>query len=78
MRSILIAAVIAAGIGLAGTSGTSAVPVNGSVTKDLAAISDSLMPVGWGWRRHWRWGSRSWEWGWQNPFRCRRAPCARH
>jgi hypothetical protein len=60
MRSILIATVVAAGIGLAGTAGATAAPINAIVIKDIAALSDSATQVGWHnrWRSHWRWGSR--------------------
>jgi hypothetical protein len=44
----------AAGIGLAGTSGASAVPVNGAVIDDLATAT--VTPVRSGSRgHHWRW-----------------------
>ena len=41
MRSILIAAAVAAAIGLAGTSGATAAPINAIVIKEIAALSDS-------------------------------------
>ena len=61
MRSILIAAAVAAAIGLAGTSGATAAPINAIVIKEIAALSDSTTQVGWHgrWRSHWRWGSRA-------------------
>lgn len=66
MRTILIASIAAAGIGLAATSGTSAAPVNGAIIGDLATAPDHVTPVQWG--GHWRWGSRGfdgghWRWG---------------
>jgi len=66
MRTILIVGLAAAGIGLAGSSGASAAPVNGTVIGDLATATDHVMPVQWG--GHWRWGSRGfgdghWRWG---------------
>jgi hypothetical protein len=42
MRTILLAMLVAAGIGLAGISGVSAVPVNGAVIDDLAKAADSV------------------------------------
>jgi len=70
MRTTLLAMLVAAAIGLAGTSGVSAVPVNGAVIGDLANATDSVAQVQWGhWRSgsrggHWRWGSRGGHWRW--------------
>ena len=61
MRTILLAMLVAAAIGLAGTSGGSAVPVNGAVIGDLAKATDPVAQVQWG---HWRWGSRGGHWRW--------------
>jgi ABC-type glycerol-3-phosphate transport system substrate-binding protein len=64
IRTTLIAGLAAAGIGLAGTSGASAVPANGTVINDLATTTDHVTPVRW-WG-HWRWGSRGYyhrRWG---------------
>jgi len=67
MRGILMAALVAAGIGLAGTAGVSAAPINGAVIGDAATTTSPITTVqhwrwgsGGGWRRggHWRWGSR--------------------
>jgi hypothetical protein len=52
MRTILLAMLVAAGMGLAGTSGASAVPVNGAAIGDIA--TDHVTQVQWG---HGRWGS---------------------
>src|SRR5260370_16643298 len=73
MRTILLAMLVAAGMGLAGTSGASAVPVNGAAIGDIAA--DHVTQVQWGhgrWRSfggggHGRWGivggRRDGRWG---------------
>jgi len=61
MRTILLAMLVAAAIGLAGTSGVSAVPVNGAAIGDLAKATDPVAQVQWG---HWRWGSRGGHWRW--------------
>jgi hypothetical protein len=61
MRTVLLAMLVAAAIGLAGTSGGSALPVNGAVIGDLANATDSIAQVQWG---HWRWGSRGGHWRW--------------
>src|SRR2546428_12626556 len=61
MRKTLIFGLAAAGIGLAGTSGASAIPVNGAVIGDLATATDHVTTVQhWRWRSggHWRRGSR--------------------
>jgi len=53
---------VAAGMGLAGTSGASALPANGTaVIGDAATAPDHVTPVQWG---HWRWGSRGGHWRW--------------
>jgi hypothetical protein len=62
MRRILIIGLATAGIGLAGASGASAAPVNGTVIGDLATTTDHVTPVQWG--GHWRWGSRGGHWRW--------------
>src|SRR5215469_15415932 len=55
MRTILLVSLVATGVGFAGASGASAMPVNGSVIGDAAAATDHVTQVQWG---HWRWGSR--------------------
>lgn len=60
MRTILIAALVGAGIGLACTSGVSAAPINGTVIKDAAAATGATTEVAWR-RCHVRW--RSWRSG---------------
>ncbi len=62
MRTILLAMLVAAGMGLAGTSGASALSVNGSAIGDIATATDHVTQVQWG--GHWRWGSRSGHWRW--------------
>ena len=65
MRTILLAMLVAAGIGLAGTVGVSAMSINGTALK--SAPIENLTKV-----QHWRWGSRrrarchyAWRsWGW--------------
>jgi hypothetical protein len=61
MRTILTIGSVVASLGLAGTSGASAAPVNGTVIGDLATATDHVTPVQWG---HWRWGSRGYHWRW--------------
>ena len=53
MRGILLAMLLAAGIGLAGSAGVSAAPVNGAVIGDAANAASPVEQV-----QHWRWGSR--------------------
>lgn len=45
MRTILIAGLAAAGLGLAATSGASAAPVNGAVIGDLATAANAATTV---------------------------------
>ena len=62
MRSILIAMLIAGGLGLVGTSNASAAPVTGSAAREAATLLDPVEKV-----QHWRWGSGGggghWRWG---------------
>jgi hypothetical protein len=57
MRAILLATVVAAGIGLAGATPTLAAPVNGAAIAHAAV--DFNQPVEqvrwWRYRYHWRW-----------------------
>ena len=67
MRGIILAAIVAAGVGLVGTASVSAAPANGVTINDSANINDSVVKV-----QHWRWGSRGWRYrhwrgGW---YRC--------
>lgn len=67
MRTILLAMLVAAGIGLLGASGASAVPVNGAALGDAATTIDHVTQVQhwrWGSGGHWRWGSRGGHWRW--------------
>ena len=60
MRKIVIATLIAAGIGLVGMSAGSAAPVNNAVLKQIATKSDATTQVQW--RRHRCHGPRSRWW----------------
>jgi hypothetical protein len=52
MRGTLLAMLVAAGVGLAGTAGVSAAPINGAVIGDAANSTSTVEHV-----QHWRWGS---------------------
>ena len=52
MRGTLLAVLVAAGVGLAGTAGVSAAPVNGAVIGHAADTTNTVEQV-----QHWRWGS---------------------
>jgi hypothetical protein len=56
MRAIVLATVLAAGIGLAGTAPTLAAPINGAAITQAADAAKMIEPVRW-WhhRYHWRW-----------------------
>jgi hypothetical protein len=59
MRTIIVAGLTAAAIGLAATTGASAAPANGAVIGDLATATGHVTTV-----QHWRWGSGGhWRWG---------------
>ncbi len=69
MRKIVIATLVAAGIGLVGVSAGSAAPANNTALKQAATVNSPMIHV-----QHWRWGSR-WghhrRWGWRGPHRRR-------
>ena len=73
MRKIVIATLIAAGIGLVGVSAGSAAPANNTALKQAATVNNTVTQAQyWGWRRHWRWGSR-----WHGPRRRCHGPLSR-
>ena len=53
MRTFLIAAALATGVGLAATAPTLAAPVNGAVIGQAAQANAAVEQVRW-WRRHYR------------------------
>jgi hypothetical protein len=59
MRKILLASLVAAGIGFIAAPAGQAAPVNNTVLKQLTDM-DNVTQVGWHsrYRSHWRWGSR--------------------
>jgi hypothetical protein len=83
MRTIIVAGLAAAAIGLAATSGASAAPANGAVIGDLATATGHVTTVQhwrWGSGGHWRWGSHGhwrygsgghWRWGSHGHYRWR-------
>ncbi len=63
MRAIILAVLIAAGIGLVGTANVSAAPASGASIGEAAQVDTSVVQVQHYRRRsHWRWGSRSRGW----------------
>ena len=54
MRAIYIPALVALGIGLAGTSPTLAAPANGEVIGQAAYLNPGVEQVYWR-RHHWHW-----------------------
>jgi hypothetical protein len=65
MRAVLIAALVAGGIGLVGTSGTMAAPANGIVIDEAATETQSAEQV-----RHRYWHHRRWHRGhWRHHHR---------
>ena len=60
MRKVLLASLIAAGIGFVAAPAGQAAPVNNTVLKQLTDM-DNVTQVGWHsrYRSHWRWGSRA-------------------
>ncbi len=77
MRGIILAMLVAGGIGLAGTASVSAAPVSGAVIGDAANAASPVETVQhwrWGSRggRHWRGGGGHWRWGSRGVRRCHR------
>ena len=75
MRGILLAMLVAAGIGLVGSAGVSAAPINGAAignAADAASPVETVQHWRWGsgggrwagYGGHWRWGSRGGHWRW--------------
>jgi hypothetical protein len=77
MQKIIIAGVMAVGLGIAATAASSAAPVSGGVIGDLATTTSPVTTVqhwrygsyGGHWRYgshggHWRYGSRGGHWRW--------------
>jgi hypothetical protein len=82
MRGMILAVLVAAGVGLAGAPGASAAPVTSGAA--LNEIVDGVQPVER--VQHWRWGSRGGHWRWgsrrgprlcHRPYSSRRVPCWR-
>ena len=80
MRGILLAMLVAAGVGFIGTAGVSAAPINGAAIGNAADAASPVEQVQhWRWGSggyggHWRWGSRGgygghWRWGSRGPIR---------
>ena len=55
MRGLVLAAVTAAGIGLLGLAGASAMPANGIAVGQAVAVDQMIEQVWWRRRNHWRW-----------------------
>jgi hypothetical protein len=77
MRKIVIATLLAGGIGFVGVSASSAAPVNNTALKQAATANNPTIQV-----QHWRWGSRwggHWRWGsrWRGPGRRCHGPLSR-
>jgi hypothetical protein len=72
MRTILLAGLVATGIGLVGASGVAAMPVNGAAIDDAAKAAGHVTPIQGGYG-HWRWGSHGghWRWGSRGHWRWR-------
>ena len=65
MRAIILAVLVAVGIGLAGAPTVSAAPISGAAIGENASHDSNVTKV-----QHWRWGSgRHWRWGSRGP-RC--------
>ncbi|NVO14095.1 MAG: hypothetical protein HXX10_08670 [Rhodoplanes sp.] len=63
MRGLVLAAALAAGVGVFGAAPVSAAPLNGAglVTSDVAGVVTQVQWHGPN-RSHWRWGSRGGAW----------------
>jgi hypothetical protein len=77
MRAIILAALVAVGVGLAGMPTVSAAPISGAAIGENVSHDGSVTKIQhwrWGSRRggHFRWGSRGghWRWGSRQRSRC--------
>ena len=64
MRRILLMLLTSAAIGVVGTAGVSAAPIDGgAVGKASDSVSNVTQVQHWRWGSggHWRWGSRGWR-----------------
>ena len=78
MRAVIFAVLVAAGVGLIGTSNVSAAPASGAIIGDAVKVDNSIVPVQhWRSRSHWRWGSRGGHWRWGSARRCHMAGWSR-
>jgi hypothetical protein len=69
MRALLLATLVAAGVGLVGTASVSAAPINGAAIGNAATAASPVEQVQhWRWGSggggHYRWGSRGGHWRW--------------
>jgi hypothetical protein len=69
MRAIILAAIVAAGIGFIGISNVSAAPASGVTINESATLNNSIVKV-----QHYRWRSRHRHWchtrNWSRWRRC--------
>ncbi|HEY1310607.1 MAG TPA: hypothetical protein VGF02_06610 [Pseudolabrys sp.] len=70
MRAVILAAVVAAGIGFIGTQTASAAPANGVTINEAATVNTAVVQ-----KAHWRgrsrwWGRRGCHWRWRSGWRC--------
>ena len=61
MRAIILAVLVAAGIGLVGTANISAAPINGAAVGAPDSNVTQIQYWRWGSRRHWRGGYGGWS-----------------
>ncbi len=66
MRALILAAIVAAGIGFIGTSGASAAPASGATINGAATAHSAVVKAHWNGRSRWRrwhrchYAGRSW------------------
>ncbi len=64
MRAVLLAAIVAAGIGFIGASSASAAPANGVTINEAATANTAVVKAHWRGRSRWRrCHHRGWSWG---------------
>jgi hypothetical protein len=54
MRALILAVIVAAGIGFIGTSGASAAPANGVSIGQTATVNNAVVKAHWRGRSRWR------------------------
>jgi hypothetical protein len=72
MRAVILAVIVAAGIGFIGTQTASATPANGVTINEAASVNTAVVQKAhWRGRSRWGWrGGGGCHWRWRSGWRC--------